>query len=239
MATDASPATTPPAALQLEQPAPPFEGLSTHGPVRLSDYAGRWLVFFAHPADFTPVCASEFVAFARRAEEFRALDCELLGLSVDSVYAHLAWTESIREHFGVSIPFPILADVSTQIARRYGMMSGESAPLTTVRALFIIDPRSILRAMLYYPNSTGRSVDEVLRMLQALQVADRAHVVTPEGWLPGQETVEPAPTTAADLDTRRGVTYGCVDWYYYRRPAQSGAETTQGGSADTGSAGAG
>ena len=208
---------------RLDEPAPYFEGRSTQGPIKLSDYAGRWLVFFAHPADFTPVCASELVAFARHSTEFAALNCSLLGLSVDSVYAHLAWRESIRERFGVNIDFPILEDVSMQIARRYEMFHPRHAPSAAVRALFVIDPQAKVRAMLHYPVTVGRSVNEVLRLVQALQTADRLGVVTPEGWTPGQETVELPPDTAGGTDARReergGTAYGCVDWYYYKRPA--------------------
>lgn len=209
--------------LRLDEPAPYFEGRSTQGLVKLTDYDGKWLVFFSHPADFTPVCASELVAFAKRSAEFLAHGCSLLGLSVDSVYAHLAWRESIRQRFGVSIDFPILEDVSMQIARRYDMFHPRNVSSATVRALFIIDPRSVLRAMLYYPVNVGRSVSEVLRLVQALQTADRLQVVTPEGWMPGQDTIEPPPETAGATDARSDASgdlaYGCVDWYYYKRPA--------------------
>ena len=207
---------------RLDEGAPYFEGRSTQGPIKLSDYAGRWLVFFAHPADFTPVCTSEFVAFARHSAEFAALNCSLLGLSVDSVYAHIAWLQSIRERFGVSIDFPILEDVSMEIARRYEMIQPRNAPNAAVRALFVIDPQGKLRAMLYYPVNVGRSVKEVLRLVQALQTADRFQVVTPEGWSPGDETVEPPPETVAGAEARRDaagdLAFGCVDWYYYKRP---------------------
>lgn len=208
---------------QLDAPAPYFEGRTTHGFLRLSDFSRHWLVFFAHPADFTPVCASEFVSFSRNSALFAALDCRLLGLSVDSVYSHLAWRESIREHFGVTVEFPIMEDVSREISSRYGMLhrrgGGGNGAESDVRALFIIDPRGTLRAMLYYPATTGRSVSEVLRLVQALQAVDRLHAVTPEGWQPGQSTVEPPPQTVAAADARRNLTYGCVDWYYYTKPA--------------------
>ncbi len=205
---------------RLDAPAPYFEGRTTHGFLRLSDFARHWLVFFAHPADFTPVCASEFVSFSRNSARFAALDCRLLGLSLDSVYAHLAWRESIREHFGISVDFPIMEDLSRDISRRYGMLHGGGAG-SDVRALFIIDPKGILRAMLFYPATTGRSVSEVLRLVQALQSADRLHVVTPEGWQPGEATVEPAPQTVAATEARRNLNYGCVDWYYYTKPPVS------------------
>jgi peroxiredoxin 2/4 len=146
---------------------------------------------------------------------------------VDSVYAHLAWRESIRERFGVSIDFPLLEDVSMTIARRYGMCSAGRCANAAVRALFVIDPQGVLRAMLYYPLTVGRSVREVLRLLQALQVSDRLHVVTPEGWVPGTAVVDPPPETAGAADARRAMSsvrsratddgYGCVDWYYYTR----------------------
>lgn len=212
---------------RLDEPAPQFEGRSTQGPVKLTDFAGQWLVLFGHPADFTPVCTSEFVTFAKRSAEFAALNCKLLGLSVDSVYAHLAWLESIREHFGVSVDFPIVEDVSTEIARRYGMIQPRNARNAAVRALFVIDPVGKVRAMLYYPVDVGRSVNEVLRLVQALQTADRLQVVTPEGWMPGDDAVEPPPESVSVICARReraaerrgDDSYGCVDWYYYKRPA--------------------
>ena len=212
---------------RLDEPAPPFAGRSTQGPVKLTDFAGHWLVLFAHPADFTPVCTSEFVTFARRSADFAALNCKLLGLSVDSVYAHLAWLESIREHFGVSVDFPILEDVSMEIARHYGMIQPRNVRNAAVRALFVIDPAGKVRAMLYYPVDVGRSVNEVLRLVNALQTVDRLQVVTPEGWAPGDDAIEPPPESVSAIDARRDRAkagsgdegYGCVDWYYYKRPA--------------------
>jgi peroxiredoxin 2/4 len=206
---------------RIDEPAPDFEGRSTHGHIELGDFAGKWLVFFAHPADFTPVCASEFVAFARHAQRFAELNCSLLGLSVDSIYSHLAWRESIRERFGVSIDFPILEDVSMQIARRYDMIQARNAQ-NAVRALFVIDPHGVVRAKLHYPVSVGRSVSEVLRLVEALQTTDRLKVLAPEGWTPGEHTIAPPPQTVAEMDARRtatgDLTFGCVDWYYYKRP---------------------
>jgi peroxiredoxin (alkyl hydroperoxide reductase subunit C) len=207
------------APLRLDEPAPHFEARSTHGTVRLTDYRGKWLVFFAHPADFTPVCASELVAFAKRSGEFLAQNCALLGLSVDSVYSHLVWRESIKQRFGVSIDFPIIEDVLGDVSRQYGMIQAAGGHVSAVRALFVIDDRGLLRAMLWYPVSTGRSVSEVLRLVQALQVADLRRVVTPEGWKPGDSTVELPPDTVETMDAKRDVTYGCVDWYYHTSPA--------------------
>lgn len=209
---------------QLDRRAPAFEGRSTHGVVKLSDFHGKWLVFFSHPADFTPVCASELVAFAKRAGEFTALNCALLGLSVDSVYAHLAWHESIRQKFGVSIGFPVLEDVTMEIAARYGMVRADREHPSTVRALFMIDEQGVLRAMLMYPVTIGRSVDEVLRLLQALQTSDRLHALTPEGWRPGDSVIEPPPDTLQAVAASHqsindsDAAYGCVDWYYWTKP---------------------
>jgi peroxiredoxin (alkyl hydroperoxide reductase subunit C) len=207
---------------RLDQPAPHFSGRSTHGTIQLTDYLGKWLVFFAHPADFTPVCASELVAFARKQEQFQALNCSLLGLSVDSVYSHLAWRESIKQRFGVSIGFPILEDVTMNISRRYGMIQAADGHASAVRALFVIDDRGLLRAMLWYPVTTGRSVSEVLRLVQALQTADRLDLVTPEGWKPGEDAIARPPDTVAATDRKQDVTDGCVDWYYWKRPAPEG-----------------
>ncbi len=207
---------------RLDQPAPHFAGRSTHGVVQLKDYLGKWLVFFAHPADFTPVCASELVAFARREHEFTALNCSLLGLSLDSVYSHLAWRESIKQRFGVSIDFPILDDVTMDISRRYGMTQKAGGHASTVRALFVIDDRGQLRAMQWYPVTTGRSVSEVLRLVQALQTADRLNLVTPEGWKPGEDAIALPPVTVAETDMKHAITDGCVDWYYWKCPAPEG-----------------
>jgi peroxiredoxin 2/4 len=203
---------------QLNDPAPRFEGRSTQGVTRLTDFRGRWLVFFAHPADFTPVCASELVAFAKLAPEFSRINCALLGLSVDSVFSHLAWRESIREKFGVVIDYPILEDVTLEISRRYGMLQTSHGHTSTVRALFVIDDQGVLRATLLYPVTTGRSVSEVLRLVQALQASDRDHALTPEGWKPGDRVVAPPPDTA-DAVTASGEAAYCVDWYYRSKPA--------------------
>jgi peroxiredoxin 2/4 len=204
----------------LNERAPAFEGRSTQGLTRLADFRGKWLVFFAHPADFTPVCASELVAFARRAPEFALINCALLGLSVDSVFSHLAWRESIREKFGVVIDYPILEDVTLEISRRYGMLQTSHGHTSTVRALFIIDDQGVLRAAMLYPVTTGRSVGEVLRLVQALQASDRHHALTPEGWKPGDRLVEPPPDTADAAAAGSSAAY-CVDWYYRSRPATS------------------
>jgi len=203
--TDAPP--TPPAAepgprLALDAPAPPFEARSTHGPLRLSDFRGRWLVFFSHPADFTPVCTTEFLAFARAQDRFAAMDCALLGLSVDSVYAHLAWIADIKARHGVEIGFPVVEDISMSIARAYGMLHPDAQTTAAVRAVVVIDPNGVTRAISAYPMNVGRSVEEILRLVAALQTADAQGVVTPEGWRPGEPAVLPPPETQAEMAAR-------------------------------------
>lgn len=204
---------------RLGEAAPYFEAHSTRGLVKLTDYRGQWLVFFAHPADFTPVCASEFVSFGNHAEQFKALNCALLGLSADTVQSHASWIESLRRESGVAIEFPIIEDPSMTIARRYRMTATDTNQPVALRALFVIDPNGILRAMLYYPCSTGRSVHEILRLVQALQVADEERVLTPEGWQPGQSTLTPPPQTVIAASGPRELSYGCVDWYFYSNGA--------------------
>ncbi len=158
--------TTAPLALPgLNHPAPDFSANTTDGPRSLSDYKGRWLVLFSHPADFTPVCTTEFIGFAKHHEHFKALGCDLLGLSIDSIFAHIAWIRNIEEKFGVVIPFPIIEDLSMKVAHAYGMVQPGASDTSAVRATFVIDPEGMLRAMLYYPMSNGRSVPEILRLV--------------------------------------------------------------------------
>ena len=205
----------------LGEAAPYFEAPSTYGRVRLTDYAGRWLVFFAHPADFTPVCTSEVVSFARRHHDFQALHCALVGISRDSVKTHLAWIRSIEESFGVSVAFPILEDPSLAISRLYAMAPTEAGDAASLRALFVIDPAGKLRASLYYPCTTGRSVEEVLRLVHALQLSDLQGTVAPEGWRPGDAMLAAPKLTVIAKEDPRELGYGCVDWFDYAPPATS------------------
>lgn len=198
----------------LNKPAPDFEAKTTFGVKKLSDYKGRWLVLFSHPADFTPVCTTEFIAFAKRYKDFQALNCELLGLSIDSLYSHIAWTSNIKEKFGVEIPFPIIEDLSMKVANAYGMIQPGAADTSAVRATFIIDPDGILRAMVYYPMSNGRSIDEFVRMVQAMQTSDINGVATPENWQPGDKVIVPPPGTTEDAEKRVDEGYECKDWYF-------------------------
>ena len=202
---------------QLNKPAPNFDANTTAGRRKLEDYKGRWLVLFSHPADFTPVCTTEFVAFAQAHDRFQDLNCDLLGLSIDSTFAHVAWMRNIKEKFGVEIPFPIIEDLSMRVASAYGMIQPGASDTSTVRATFFIDPDGTLRAMVYYPMSNGRSVDEFLRLLEALQTSDAHGVATPENWSPGEKVIVPPPQTAAEAEARREAGYDYVDWYFCKK----------------------
>ncbi len=205
--------------LELNVPAPDFEATSTHGLIRLSTWqTGKWVVLFSHPADFTPVCTTEFVEFAKRAEALEKKGVALLGVSVDSVYSHIAWTRNIEEKFGVHVPFPVIADLDQGVARLYGMIHAPSSSTAAVRCVFFIDPKRTLRAMIYYPQNVGRNMDEIVRVIDALQTADTYGVSCPANWTPGQEVIVPAPTTA-DAAAERLLTPGLhlTDWYLARK----------------------
>lgn len=188
--------------LRINDAAPEFEARTTRGERRLADYRGRWLLLFSHPADFTPVCTSEFVGFARAADRFADLGCALLGLSVDSLYSHLAWLRDIETRFGLQVPFPVIEDPSMEIARAYGMLDPAAASSATVRATFVIDPHGIIRAMSWYPMNIGRSVEELLRLVTALQVSDAQNASTPVSWQPGDPLLEPGALTIAEARER-------------------------------------
>ena len=202
---------------RINEPAPPFKAKTTHGERSLDDYKGKWLVLFSHPADFTPVCTTEFMGFAKAADRFKALNCELLGLSIDSVHSHIAWMRSIEEKFGVEIPFPIIDDLSMNVAKAFGMIHPGASDTSAVRATFIIDPEGIVRAMVYYPMSNGRSVDEFVRLLTALQTSDANKVATPENWQPGEPVIVPPPATAEAARARKVEGYDYTDWYFSKK----------------------
>lgn len=202
---------------RLNEPAPDFEAKTTQGLKKLTDFRGKWLVLFSHPADFTPVCTTEFIAFAEQHKDFQALNCELLGLSIDSNHAHLAWIRNIKEKFGIDIPFPIIEDISMRVANAYGMVHPGASDTSAVRATFVIDDKSVLRAMLYYPMTNGRSISEILRLLSALQTSDKHKVATPAGWQPGDKVIVPAPATAEAAEARVKEGYECVDWYFCKK----------------------
>lgn len=188
---------------KIDELAPHFTARTTMGTRSLEDYRGKWLILFSHPADFTPVCTSEFIAFERKSEDFKAVKCELLGLSVDSVFSHHAWVQSINDNFDVKISFPIIEDVSMAVAHAYGMMHSGSISTATVRSVFFIDPHGVLKAMIHYPLTVGRSVDEIFRVLTALQQSAAVDGISlPEGWTRGcKALVNPEIETAANNDS--------------------------------------
>ncbi|ONF97146.1 peroxiredoxin [Sphingomonas jeddahensis] len=179
--------------------APDFTARTTKGPVRLSDYRGRWLVFFTHPADFTPVCTSEFVAFARLSDAFEGIDCALLGLSVDSLFSHFAWVRAIHDRFGVEIGFPIIEDPTLEVAKAYGMVAPDAVDASTVRTTMILDPEGVVRAMTVYPAEIGRSISEILRMVQALQRVHGGGVLAPADWTPGDKLLREPSQEVAEI----------------------------------------
>ena len=203
--------------------APAFSAFSTQGPIHFpQDFKGKWLVFFSHPADFTPVCTTEFMSFAARHEEFRKLNCELLGLSIDSTFSHIAWLRNIRERIefremkNVEVQFPVIADLSMEVSKRFGMLQPSASNIQAIRAVFIIDPEATVRAILYYPMTNGRNIDEILRLLTAIQVSDEFKVATPAGWSPGEEVIVPPPSSVQAVEERvsgAGKDYRCVDWF--------------------------
>jgi peroxiredoxin (alkyl hydroperoxide reductase subunit C) len=202
---------------RINEPAPAFEARTTHGVKKLEDYRGKWLVLFSHPADFTPVCTTEFMAFAKYYDEFQAVNTELLGLSIDSYYSHVAWVKNIKEKFGVEIQFPIIEDLSMKVAKAYGMIHPGAADTSAVRATFIIDPEGVLRAMVYYPMTNGRSIPEFLRVIKALQASDENKIATPEGWQPGDQVIVPPPADMEAAAARESEGYECTDWYFCKK----------------------
>ena len=211
---------------RINELAPDFEANSTQGVIKLSNFKGKqWVVLFAHPADFTPVCTTEFICFAKYAEDFAKLNVQLLGISEDSNFSHLAWIANIKQNFGVSIPFPVIDDRAGQVAAKFGLIHPGESQTATVRAVFIIDDQGLIRAFIYYPLTTGRSVEEILRVVEALQVADKYKVATPEGWKKGDKVIVPAPTTQEAAEARAGEGYETVDWYFSKKSLP--AETTK------------
>jgi peroxiredoxin (alkyl hydroperoxide reductase subunit C) len=200
---------------RLGAPAPQFEAVTTLGTLKLEDFKGSWLVLFSHPADFTPVCTTEFVAFAKIHPKLRELNCELMGLSIDSVYSHIAWVRNIEEKLGQKITFPVIADLDRKVATLYGMVMPGESKTETSRCVFIIDDKQMLRAMVYYPLTTGRNMDEILRVIQALQTSDKHGVATPANWRPGDKVIVP-PANNQELAEQRtkDPNLECKDWYF-------------------------
>ena len=213
--------------LQIGLPAPSFTAMTTQGEVHFpSDYAGRWVIFFSHPSDFTPVCTSEFMMFAQMMPEFEALNTRLLALSVDGLYSHIAWIKAIKENISwrgmksMDITFPVIDDSHGKIARLYGMMQPSTIATKAIRTLFFIDPKGIVRAMIFYPNNIGRSIGEILRVLTALQTSDRFGVATPADWQPGEDVLVPTDAvTYTSQEKADGTPHGvkCHDWFFCTR----------------------
>jgi peroxiredoxin (alkyl hydroperoxide reductase subunit C) len=185
--------------------------------MKFSDWQGEsWVVLFSHPADFTPVCSTELSEFARRAGDFAALNTKLIGLSVDSVHSHLAWLQNLKEKLGTEIPYPLIADLDTKVSQLYGMIHAGASATATVRAVFIIDPKHIIRALLYYPMNAGRNIDEIVRLVTALQTADQYSCACPVNWKPGDKVVVPPPKQVAEIQERlshAGKDYEVRDFY--------------------------
>ena len=199
---------------RIGESAPAFEAETTLGTIRLEDFKGTWLILFSHPADFTPVCTTEFVAFAEIQAELQELGVELMGLSIDSGYSHIAWVRNIEEKFGVKISFPVIADLDRKVATLYGMIMPGESKTETSRCVFVIDPNGTLRAMIYYPLTTGRNMQEILRLIKALQTSDEHKVATPANWQPGDPVIVPAPRTQDVAEERVREGYDCKDWYF-------------------------
>lgn len=199
--------------------APDFEANSTVGPIKLSDYnKDSWVLFFSHPADFTPVCTTEMCGFALEQEDFFAKhNTKLLGLSIDSVHSHLAWVDNVRKNTGIYFQFPIIADLDMKVAKLYGMLQPNESETQAVRAVFFIDPAGIIRLIMYYPMSVGRNMHEIKRVLLALQTTDRAKVSLPLNWEPGEKVIVPAPKTLKEYEERLKSNYEMTDWYLAKK----------------------
>ncbi len=214
---------------RINDVAPDFEARTTHGIVKLSEITskGKWVVLFSHPADFTPVCTTEFIEFSKRHGDFAQRNVQLLGHSVDSVYSHIAWVRNIEQNFGVRVSFPIIADMDQKVARAFGMVHEAVSDTATVRAVFIIDPRNMIRAITFYPMSLGRNIDEILRMVEALQTSDANACSTPANWRVGEPVILPVPSTQADAEKRVAAKdeFDVPDWYLSKRKLASAAKS--------------
>lgn len=206
----------------IGEDAPAFKAITTQGEINFPEnYKGKWVILFSHPADFTPVCTTEFMTFASMIDEFKAINTELVGLSVDSLYAHIAWLRRIQElewkdmkH--VNVTFPLIEDIRMEVANKYGMIQPNASNTQAVRAVFVIDPNGKIRTILYYPLSTGRNFDEIKRIILALQKADSDHCATPADWRPGDDVIVPTAGscgTARERMENRSEDQYCLDWF--------------------------
>ncbi len=213
----------------IGEEAPAFEAQTTQGKMNFpGDYKGKWVILFSHPADFTPVCTTEFIAFASMHKEFEQLNCKLVGLSIDSTFSHIAWLRTIKEKIkfrdleNVDIQFPVIADLKMEVSRRYGMLQPSASDTQAVRAVFFVDPQSRIRALLYYPLSNGRNFQEIRRLLVAMQTTDANKVATPADWQPGEDVIVPTPISADKVqervDSAAAQGLRCEDWFLCFKP---------------------
>ncbi len=203
--------------------APAFKAKTTMGEIDFpKDYKGKWVILFSHPADFTPVCTTEFMTFASMQSDFKKMNCELIGLSIDSIYAHIAWLRTIKEKIDyrnmsdVEVKFPVIEDLRMDVSRKYGMVQPNASNTQAVRAVFIIDPKAKVRAVLYYPLSNGRNMDEIKRLLTAMQKSDLEGIATPANWQPGDDVIIPPPGSCGAAKDRVGKKEPgkyCLDWF--------------------------
>jgi peroxiredoxin (alkyl hydroperoxide reductase subunit C) len=204
--------------ISIGMKAPDFTSMTTFGPIKMSDYKGHWVILFSHPGDFTPVCTTEFIAFAKANPQFELKNTKLIGLSIDSNPSHLAWVNQIYLLTGVQIPFPIIADRMADVAKLYGMIAPDTSEQETVRNVYFIDPDQKIRAILSYPLTNGRSIPEIIRLLDALQTTDKCNVVTPANWMPGNSVMIPPPRTNEQMLERikepQTTDRDCIDWFW-------------------------
>jgi peroxiredoxin (alkyl hydroperoxide reductase subunit C) len=209
---------------RIGEPAPQFKAVTTQGEINFpGDYKGSWVILFSHPADFTPVCTSEFMTFASMEKDFNDANCKLVGLSVDGLYSHIAWLRTIKEKIeykgmkDVEVTFPLIEDITMEVATKYGMMMPGESNTKAVRAVFVIDPAGIVRTVLYYPLSLGRNFDELYRIVIALQAADEFGIATPADWQPGDDVIVPTAGscgTAKDRMDSKDPDMKCYDWFF-------------------------
>ena len=207
---------------RIGEAAPEFKAVTTQGEINFpSDYSGSWVILFSHPADFTPVCTSEFMTFASMEKQFNAANCKLVGLSVDGLYSHIAWLRTIKEKIeykgmkNVEVTFPLIEDITMEVSKKYGMIQPGESSTKAVRAVFFIDPKGIIRAMIYYPLSLGRNFDELKRALVAMQTADKYSIATPADWRPGEDViVPPAGSCGVAKERMQSDDVKCIDWFF-------------------------
>jgi len=198
--------------------APDFKATTTYGPIQFSEFnKGSWVVLFSHPADFTPVCTTEMTGFAVNHEEFKKLNTKLMGLSIDSIHSHMAWVNNVKKNTGVLFDFPIIADIDMKVSKLYGMLQPNESETAAVRAVFFIDPNEKIRLVMYYPLNVGRNMNEIIRVLKALQTSDKHKVAMPLDWQPGDKVIVPPPKTVDAMEEREKSNYEMVDFYLAKK----------------------